>query len=172
MEGPSLLLAFCAAMFAGAYIAGVVPLRISVNASRLRLITIFGAGLLVGTALIVIIPEGVAMHYQSQLSHPHEAEAPAALPPGVKLAEGGSKRLLTQVAEAVLPDAASGTVSDARPRALAAEHDHSEAGHDHSEGTDDSSAGGSHAGHTHTAGQWQIGAALSLGFAFQVVVGA
>lgn len=144
MEGPSLLLAFCAAMFAGAYIAGVVPLRISVNASRLRLITIFGAGLLVGTALIVIIPEGVAMHYQSQLSHPHEPTAEAPLPPGVKVT-GGGKRLLA-----------------------ASEHVHAEGedAHAHEE------AGDAHAGHTHTAGQWQIGAALSLGFAFQVVVGA
>jgi zinc transporter 9 len=70
MEGLSLLLAFCLAMFLGAYMAGMVPLSVTMHESKLRVVTIFGAGLLVGTALIVIIPEGIAMHYNAQ-QHKH-----------------------------------------------------------------------------------------------------
>lgn len=59
------------AMFLGAFGAGYVPLAFNLSESRLRAITIFGAGLLVGTALAVIIPEGIAMHYASQLREAH-----------------------------------------------------------------------------------------------------
>jgi hypothetical protein len=60
-----------AAMFLGAFGAGYVPLAFNMSESRLRAVTIFGAGLLVGTALAVIIPEGIAMHYASQLREAH-----------------------------------------------------------------------------------------------------
>jgi zinc transporter 9 len=69
MEPFTWLLFLCVAMFLGAYAAGSIPLSFSMSESRLRLVTIFGAGLLVGTALIVIIPEGVAMHYDAQRRH-------------------------------------------------------------------------------------------------------
>lgn len=58
-------------MFLGAFGAGYVPLAFNMSESRLRAVTIFGAGLLVGTALAVIIPEGIAMHYASQLREAH-----------------------------------------------------------------------------------------------------
>jgi zinc transporter 9 len=61
-----------AAMFLGAFGAGYFPLAFNLSEGRLRVITIFGAGLLVGTALAVIIPEGIAMHYASQLQQ-HDA---------------------------------------------------------------------------------------------------
>lgn len=69
-------------MFVGAFVSGYLPLSVNLSSAKLRIVTIFGAGLLVGTALIVIIPEGIAMHYDSQLaeknSHAHEhAEAAA-----------------------------------------------------------------------------------------------
>lgn len=65
----TILFLYMAAMFLGAFGAGYLPLAFSLSESRLRLVTIFGAGLLVGTALVVIIPEGIAMHYESQLKH-------------------------------------------------------------------------------------------------------
>lgn len=63
MEGFSWLLLLCTAMFFGAYLSGLVPVALSLSPSRLHTFSLFGAGLLVGTALIVIIPEGVHMHY-------------------------------------------------------------------------------------------------------------
>jgi len=52
-----LLLSF--AMLVGCYLAGAVPLAFSLSDEKLRLVSVLGAGLLVGTALAVIIPEGV-----------------------------------------------------------------------------------------------------------------
>ena len=69
MDPLTWLLLLCAAMFAGAFGSGYIPLYFSWSEKRLRLVTIFGAGLLVGTALIVIIPEGIAMHYEGQQRH-------------------------------------------------------------------------------------------------------
>ena len=66
MDSFTWLLFLCIAMFLGAYGSGYIPLAFSMSEKRLRFVTIFGAGLLVGTALIVIIPEGVAMHYEGQ----------------------------------------------------------------------------------------------------------
>ena len=39
---------------------------------RLRLVSVLGAGLLVGTALAVIIPEGVHALYEGHHGHDHE----------------------------------------------------------------------------------------------------
>lgn len=47
------------AMFVACYLAGSVPLAIPLSESKLKLVSVLGAGLLVGTALAVIIPEGI-----------------------------------------------------------------------------------------------------------------
>lgn len=52
-----LLLAFL--MLSGSFLAGIIPLIFDLSDRLLRNFTIFGAGLLVGTALTVIIPEGI-----------------------------------------------------------------------------------------------------------------
>lgn len=61
-------LSFC--MFVGCYVAGAIPLAFTMSEKRLRMISILGAGLLVGTALAVIIPEGVHALYESE-QHGH-----------------------------------------------------------------------------------------------------
>ncbi|XP_060079536.1 zinc transporter ZIP9-A-like [Ylistrum balloti] len=59
-----ILLSF--AMLVGCYLSGLIPIVITFSEEKLKLITVFGAGLLVGTALAVIIPEGIhAMNTQS-----------------------------------------------------------------------------------------------------------
>jgi hypothetical protein len=127
----TVLFLYMAAMFCGAFGSGIIPLSFSMSESRLRLVTIFGAGLLVGTALVVIIPEGIAMHYESQLE--------AARAGGGGGAHAHGRRLTDAV------DAHSG----------------------HSHGSEEESSHIERGG-----GHWQIGAALALGFAFQLVVGA
>ncbi|KAL3072508.1 hypothetical protein niasHS_017482 [Heterodera schachtii] len=47
-------------MFIGSYLAGFIPLFFSLNERKVRIASIFGAGLLVGTAFCVIIPEGIS----------------------------------------------------------------------------------------------------------------
>ena len=46
-------------MLLGSYIAGSIPLFFSLSEEKLQLVSVMGAGLLVGTALSVIIPEGM-----------------------------------------------------------------------------------------------------------------
>jgi len=53
-------------MLVGCYVFGTVPLIITLSEERLNLVSILGAGLLVGAALAVIIPEGIQMLYTQQ----------------------------------------------------------------------------------------------------------
>ncbi|XP_064621779.1 zinc transporter ZIP9-A-like [Lineus longissimus] len=70
------------AMLIGCYLAGSIPLAVSFSEEKLKLVTVLGAGLLVGTALSVIIPEGVHTLYETrkQAFHLHEAAAAASNP--------------------------------------------------------------------------------------------
>lgn len=61
------LLLLCLAMLLGCYFAGVIPLIVTLSAEKLQLVSVLGAGLLVGTALSVIIPEGVNTLYSTQI---------------------------------------------------------------------------------------------------------
>lgn len=62
-----MLFALTGAMFLGSYISGLVPLSVPLTEARLHLVSVFGAGLLVGTALSVIIPEGISTLYMTQM---------------------------------------------------------------------------------------------------------
>lgn len=71
------LLAFCLVMLVGSYFAGSIPLYMPLNEEKLQLVSVMGAGLLVGTALAVIIPEGMqalikASQAHASRSHHHE----------------------------------------------------------------------------------------------------
>ncbi|XP_046550933.1 zinc transporter ZIP9-B-like [Haliotis rubra] len=59
------------AMLVGCYLAGIIPLAFTFSEEKLKLVTVLGAGLLVGTALAVIIPEGVHAMYTSGEPHLH-----------------------------------------------------------------------------------------------------
>lgn len=88
-------------MLVGCYLAGSVPLAISLSEEKLRLVTVLGAGLLVGTALAVIIPEGVhALLFPPSGGHDHDhhhhVEKSSALQAGAQKSE-----LLSKAVEAV-----------------------------------------------------------------------
>uniref|UniRef100_A0A2K6M9G0 Zinc transporter ZIP9 n=2 Tax=Rhinopithecus TaxID=542827 RepID=A0A2K6M9G0_RHIBE len=55
------------AMLVGCYVAGIIPLAVNFSEERLKLVTVLGAGLLCGTALAVIVPEGVHALYEDIL---------------------------------------------------------------------------------------------------------
>ncbi|KAF8938339.1 ZIP zinc transporter-domain-containing protein [Dissophora ornata] len=67
------LILLCIAMLVASFLAGNIPLSFHLSEERLKLISNFGVGLLVGTSLVVIIPEGVDTMY----SVPHPAAAPS-----------------------------------------------------------------------------------------------
>lgn len=69
------LILLCLAMLVGCYLSGIIPLAISFSEEKLKLVTVFGAGLLVGTALAVIIPEGIhAMYSAGDDHHDHNSD--------------------------------------------------------------------------------------------------
>lgn len=58
-------------MALASFLAGALPLSMSLSQSQLRLISSIGIGILVGTSLIVIIPEGVeAVASTTKAAHP------------------------------------------------------------------------------------------------------
>jgi len=59
MENSVNLLVLSFIMLFGSYLSGSIPLFISFSEEKLQLVSVMGAGLLVGTALSVIIPEGM-----------------------------------------------------------------------------------------------------------------
>ncbi|KAM4013329.1 zinc transporter ZIP9 [Anomaloglossus baeobatrachus] len=65
------------AMLVGCYVSGIIPLAVNFSEERLKLVTVLGAGLLCGTALAVIVPEGVHALYEEALeAKHHELESP------------------------------------------------------------------------------------------------
>ncbi|KAJ8289652.1 hypothetical protein GJAV_G00003740 [Gymnothorax javanicus] len=81
------------AMLVGCYVAGTIPLAVNFSEDRLKLVTVLGAGLLCGTALAVIIPEGVHSLYEEVLEGGHHAHA---------LSEGADQKAV--VDESVVAD--------------------------------------------------------------------
>ncbi|PWY89374.1 Zinc/iron permease [Aspergillus sclerotioniger CBS 115572] len=65
MEGLFTLLALSVVMAITSFVVGSLPLAFSLSPSQLRLISSLGMGVLVGTSLIVIIPEGVETLYSA-----------------------------------------------------------------------------------------------------------
>lgn len=54
-------------MLVGSYLAGSIPLVMKLSEEKMKMFTVLGAGLLVGTALSVIIPEGIHSLYMQDL---------------------------------------------------------------------------------------------------------
>lgn len=79
-----MLLLLSLSMLIGCYIAGSIPLAVSLSEEKLKLVTVMGAGLLVGTALAVIIPEGIQTMYSSQQARQHTTLASTAANAGVQ----------------------------------------------------------------------------------------
>uniref|UniRef100_A0A8C1SRI4 Zinc transporter ZIP9 n=2 Tax=Cyprinus carpio TaxID=7962 RepID=A0A8C1SRI4_CYPCA len=65
MDGAWAVILISLAMFVGCLVLGIIPLLINLSEQKLQLITVLGAGLLCGTALSIIIPEGVELVQES-----------------------------------------------------------------------------------------------------------
>lgn len=67
-----MLLSLSAIMAIASFLAGILPLAFTLSQRQLRFITFLGTGVLVGTSLIVIIPEGIETIYSAAgKSHSH-----------------------------------------------------------------------------------------------------
>jgi zinc transporter 9 len=65
------LLLLSISMLIGSFLAGSVPLAFKLSESRLRYFSAMSVGLLMGTALLIIIPEGVETLYSASISAEH-----------------------------------------------------------------------------------------------------
>ncbi|XP_018319077.1 zinc transporter ZIP9 isoform X1 [Agrilus planipennis] len=79
MEETLMLVSLVVVMLIGSYLAGSIPLFMSLSEETLKKVTVFGSGLLVGTALAVIIPEGVrslttSIHVKEGANETHTAQ--------------------------------------------------------------------------------------------------
>ncbi|RKK58420.1 hypothetical protein BFJ66_g2723 [Fusarium oxysporum f. sp. cepae] len=76
MGGVLLLLGLCLIMALASFLAGALPLSMSLSQSQLRLLSSIGVGILVGTSLIVIIPEGIeAATAPAEAAHMHRVRS-------------------------------------------------------------------------------------------------
>ncbi|XP_016967444.1 zinc transporter ZIP9 isoform X2 [Drosophila biarmipes] len=62
-EETIILILLVLVMLIGSYLAGSIPMLMKLSEEKLKFVTVLGAGLLVGTALAVIIPEGIRSLY-------------------------------------------------------------------------------------------------------------
>jgi zinc transporter 9 len=58
-------------LFIVPFIFGYLPTKLAASKRIMTYISLFGAGLLVGAVLIIIVPEGVSVLYDSLLSPGH-----------------------------------------------------------------------------------------------------
>ncbi|XP_069464731.1 zinc transporter ZIP9-like isoform X2 [Ambystoma mexicanum] len=61
MEGLLVVGFISLAMFLGCFLLGLIPLAIKLSEQKLHFVSLLGAGLLCGTALAIIIPEGIEL---------------------------------------------------------------------------------------------------------------
>jgi solute carrier family 39 (zinc transporter), member 9 len=168
-------------MFAGAFLAGKAPMSIPLSRRNQKLITIFGAGLLVGTALIVIIPEGVAMHYEAQLKHSASSSSHNSIESGHSAHEHASSHshrfLLQETSSAVLHEFNDRPIRRVKRQTLlgttsagsSIEETDSESELKDVDLMQDPSKAQDEITHEHP-GHWVIGASLALGFVFQLLI--
>lgn len=158
------------AMFVGCYLAGSIPLYLPLSESKTRSMSVFGSGLLIGTALAVILPEGLSM------VQPHAHIMPClqkSVVPVLNQIQDQSPKLLTKPGANdelnlyVQKDANAAQDPSARDEKSAESHNRLESLEKH-----DHSAEHTHSEHVHSEGDanFVIGAALVLGFVVMLVV--
>ena len=64
---PTEILLMAISLFLVTFTMGLLPTKLPAPPNVMNLISIFGAGLLVGAALIIIVPEGMSVLYQAMM---------------------------------------------------------------------------------------------------------
>nr|ACO15286.1 Zinc transporter ZIP9 [Caligus clemensi] len=70
------LTVFSVVMLFGSYLAGSIPLFVPLSGEKLKMVSVLGAGLLLGTALTVIIPEGILTLVRGYSPHQEAIDKP------------------------------------------------------------------------------------------------
>lgn len=110
LDGLFILLALSVVMALSCFLAGALPLSMSLSSSQLRLISTIGMGVLVGTSLIVIIPEGIEAIYSAgstEQSHLRRSLQPQG--------SGLEVRWISSPMNAIAPRAESNLIQERKP---------------------------------------------------------
>ena len=99
----SFLLFNCAVMFLGAFFVGMIPLMVDLDPGKVRLMGIFSAGLMLGCALAVIVPEGAEAFFEAR-EEMGEDVAPTSLVGGALIA-GFLGMVILESASSCVPNA-------------------------------------------------------------------
>lgn len=87
-----MLLALSTIMAIASFFAGIIPLSFNLSTRQLRIITLLGTGVLVGTSLIVIVPEGIDTMYSARgASRIHSLQNTQPVVPSVSTLKTGTK---------------------------------------------------------------------------------
>ncbi|RPB02183.1 Zinc/iron permease [Choiromyces venosus 120613-1] len=178
-EGLFTLLLFSFLMAIASFGAGMLPLAVSLSPSQLRLISTVGMGVLVGTSLIVIIPEGIDTIYSAKVaSAPSTMSGPmlrgrsAAPASWSEYAANLSPHHPHQLrnAEAVeIPDTKTHTTTTTTPHGHGHEHEHDSLKPTHPEPEHDDEHDGEHEHTTESAHKW-VGLSLISGFILMYLI--
>lgn len=79
MDGGLTITLISVAMFLGTFFLGFIPLLFRLSEKSLQFVSILGAGLLCGTALAIVIPEGVSLLEESWSAASSSSPAPSSL---------------------------------------------------------------------------------------------
>ncbi|EUC41241.1 hypothetical protein COCMIDRAFT_106677 [Bipolaris oryzae ATCC 44560] len=83
-DGLFMLLALSTVMGIASFLAGILPLSFNLSTRQLRTMTLLGTGVLVGTSLIVIIPEGIETMYSAGMkTHAHSRSVRSVAQPAI-----------------------------------------------------------------------------------------
>ncbi|KAI8802245.1 ZIP zinc transporter-domain-containing protein [Cladochytrium replicatum] len=162
------LVLLCISMFTGSFLAGSVPLAFTFSEDRLKIVSTFGAGLLVGTALDVILPEGVETLYSVRTN------LIAAMHATEHVGKGGSESDNNgEGARSADPHIAPPTKGRRRAAPVTSTDDHklhAAAEHQIEGGGEVSAHDHNHGSHDEFEPHKYIGPALTLGFAFMFLI--
>ncbi|KAJ4986381.1 zip metal ion [Stagonosporopsis vannaccii] len=90
-DGLFMLLTLSTIMAIASFVAGALPLSFTLSPRQLRIITLLGTGVLVGTSLIVIIPEGIETMYSAGKTHSHVSRGVLPTVPNIHKLQTGIK---------------------------------------------------------------------------------
>ncbi|KAG9253933.1 Zinc/iron permease [Emericellopsis atlantica] len=149
-------------MAAASFLAGAVPLTFTLTSSQLRLLSALGVGVLVGTSMIVIIPEGIgAVASPSEGGHTHRIRSVARRSPWDLGVDLGASLPKVRFAEPAVDMA-----SEAEAMVLRRDDDHDhEREHEHEHDDDDGDE------HDHAEfPSFEVGISLILGFVLMFLI--
>lgn len=168
MGGLIVLLALSVVMAAASFLAGAVPLTFTLTSSQLRLLSALGVGVLVGTSMIVIIPEGIgAVASPSEGGHTHRIRSVAKRSPWDLGIDLGASLPKVRFAEPAVDIA-----SEAGAMALRRD-DHDDDDHEHEHEDDHKHDDHDHDGDEHDHAEFpsfQVGLSLILGFVLMFLI--